>query len=157
MLSHLLDGLGRKASIVEPGCSAGDISGPFSEEHNVWGCDIVPAAVAATERRYPKMTVVEGMAENMAPIECDVLVLCEFLEHIHDPMGFVKRWMPLARHTIISHPLVGDGTWDPEPGHIWAYYEEDFRAWWPSGQHDLTGYNIARDAYSTILGMGDRM
>jgi SAM-dependent methyltransferase len=156
MLSVILETIGRRATIVEPGCSAGDISGPFAEQHEVWGCDIVPAAVKATEMRYPAMVVVGGMAEDMEPIPCDVLVLCEFLEHIHDPVAFVKRWMPLAKYTIISHPLVRDGVWDPEPGHIWAYYEQDFWDWWPMGGHRMTAWSIANDAYSTILGMGER-
>jgi 2-polyprenyl-3-methyl-5-hydroxy-6-metoxy-1,4-benzoquinol methylase len=157
MLGDILDReyADEAAFIVEPGCSSGDIVGSFSERHMAWGCDIVPAAVEATKKSWPDMVVELGKVEDIEPIECDVLVLCEFLEHLDDPLEFVSKWLPLAKHAIISHPLVRDGM-DPEQGHIWAYYMQDFWGWWPAGGHRMTAWSGANDAYQTILGMGQK-
>ena len=122
--------------IYEPGCSAGDISGFFSEDHRVAACDVTPDAVRLTRERWPKVEVVEAEVEDVEPVECDILVLCEFMEHVIDPVGLAEAWLPKARHVIIGHPLVGDN-WDAEPGHVWAYYEPDFRNWFEIGGHEL--------------------
>jgi len=144
-----------RAVIWEPGCSAGDIAGFFTPEHDAYGVDVVPAAVAATRERYPLMHVEEAIAENIEPQECDVLVLCEFLEHIVDPIKFVKEWMPLAKYVVIGHPLVGDG-YDPEAGHMWAYNDEDFRAWFPLGGHRAIEAVEFPMGYRMVLGWGKR-
>jgi len=140
--------------IIEPGCSAGDIGGHFSTEHEVIGYDVVPAAVAATHERYPEMSVTQAIIEDIEPTACDILVLCEFLEHIDDPVAFVKAWMPLARFVVIGHPLVKDG-WDPEEGHIWAYYPEDFAAWFPMGRHKLGEAWTFQMGYEMVIGWGE--
>jgi hypothetical protein len=146
---------GKRMEIIEPGCSAGDISGPFSIDHTVLGFDVVPAAVAATRARYPAMMVMECVAEDQVPTSCDILVLCEFLEHIDDPVAFVKAWTPLARYVVISHPLVRDGV-DPEEGHIWAYYPEDFEAWFPLGGHKMVEAWTFQMGYEMAIGWGER-
>jgi len=146
---------GERLRIVEPACSAGDLAGYFSSEHEAIGCDIVPAAVEATRSRYPKMTVEQGKAEAWEPRMADILIMCEFLEHIADPIGFVSKWAPLARHMVISHPLVRDG-FDPEVGHFWAYYDEDFRNWFPLGGHRLVHWTGFKMGYEMIVGRGDR-
>jgi hypothetical protein len=155
IISTLLTRCPAPATIIEPGCSAGDISGPFSDDHDVLGYDVVPAAVAATRSRYPLMRVVECIAEDQEPLPCDILVLCEFLEHIHDPEAFVRAWMPLARFVVIGHPLVEDG-WDPEEGHIWAYYPPDFDAWFPMGGHRLGEAWRFPMGYDMVIGWGER-
>jgi len=155
IIRGLLPRIPGPARIIEPGCSAGDISGWFTPAHIVTGYDVVPAAVAATRERYPKMAVIEAKIEDIEPAECDILVLCEFLEHIHDPVGLVKAWMPLAKFVIIGHPLVRDG-WDPEEGHIWAYYPEDFEAWFSMGGHRLgEAWNFPM-GYEMVIGWGER-
>lgn len=154
-VSTILERIDGRATIVEPGCSAGDIGGFFSEDHDVSGCDVVPAAVAATRARYPKMSVEQLTAEEWGARECDILILCEFLEHIHDPVTFVKEWLPLAKYVVIGHPLVQDG-WDPEEGHIWAYYPDDFEAWFPMGGHTLREWQLFPMGYQMIMGWGER-
>lgn len=120
--------------IVELGCSAGDISGYFSwEDHDVMGVDLVPGAVDAARARYPQMTVMKSDATAMTPTPCDILVLTEFLEHIDDPIGLVKRWLPLARYAVIGHPVDDPG--GIEPGHAWSYNERDFDNWAILGGH----------------------
>lgn len=145
-----------RAKIVEPGCSAGDISGPYSENHDVYGIDVTPGAANAARERYPKMRVDCVAAEHVDPIDCDILVLCEFLEHIVDPVGFAKAWMPRARNVIIGHPLVGDGH-DPEAGHLWAYNDADFLSWFPTGGHELKTAWQFDMGYRMVIGRGERV
>jgi hypothetical protein len=147
---------GRKQlTIVEPGCSTGDIAGFFSEKHTSIGIDVTPGAARAAAAKWPAMTIHEKRVEEMEPIPCDILVMCEFLEHIIDPVGFVKAWMPLAKYAVISHPLVGDGG-DPEPGHPWAYYDVDFANWFPTGGHEMREAWTFPMGYHMVIGWGER-
>lgn len=142
--------------IVEPGCSTGDISGPFAGGRTtVYGIDVTPGAAEAARRKWPSMTVIEEKVEHVDPIPCDILVLCEFLEHITDPVSFAQRWLPQARYVVIGHPLVGDGN-DPEPGHPWAYYDEDFANWFPMGGHELREAWEFPMGYRMVIGWGER-
>ena len=144
---------GVKASIIELGCSAGDICGVFAPENACVGYDVTPGAVRAARERYPSLVVIETAVEDVEPQECDVLVLCEFLEHIVDPIGLVKAWLPLAKTVVIGHPLVGDGT-DPEYGHLWAYTMSDFDAWFPMGGHAMDEVDTSR---GMVIGRGHRV
>jgi SAM-dependent methyltransferase len=145
------------ATIVEPGCSTGDISGWFAQYgHTVIGIDVTPGAAARAREKWPRMTVIEAAAEDVEPMPCDILVLCEFLEHIADPVGFVEAWMPLARYVVIGHPLVGGGH-DQEPGHLWAYTPDDFTAWFPMGGHTVVeAWSFGMAGYTMAIGWGKR-
>lgn len=145
IIETILVELGRPAVIWELGCSAGDISGHFAEEHEVHGVDVTPHAVELTRQRYPKMDVQLAEAEDITPQPCDILVLCEFMEHVTDPVKLITDWAPLAEYLVIGHPLVGDGH-DPEEGHLWAYEESDFRAWF-----EMTGFTL-RDSWTFPMG-----
>lgn len=146
--------VGRRG-IVEPGCSAGDISGFFSDEHEVMGFDVVPHAVELAKQRYPKMSVFQAPVEAVKPIPCDILVLCEFLEHVLDPVALVKDWLPLARFVVIGHPLVRDGV-DGEAGHTFAYDDDDFQGWFQLGGHKLQQAWTFPMGYEMIIGWGRR-
>ena len=151
----LLQNIPGRAKIVEPGCSAGDISGWFSQENDVVGIDVVPAAVELSRKRYPNMTVIEARSEDVDPIECDVLVLCEFLEHISEPEEFVLRWLPKARYVLIGHPLNDPG--GIEPGHIWSYTIEDYRDWYAmSGFYEIETHLFSGPFPEMVMGIGAR-
>lgn len=129
-------GVGQEQTIVELGCGAGDISGLFSTSgvHRVHGFDVVPAAREACARRWPLMQFTLGPVEDVVPFECDVLVLCEFLEHVDDPIAIARDWLPKARQVVIGHPLN-----EPDPpletGHIWSYTTDDWENWFAIGGH----------------------
>jgi hypothetical protein len=145
------------AVIVEPGCSTGDISGYYSQwGHKVVGIDVTPGAAAMARQKWPRMEVVESAVEDIEPMDCDILVMCEFLEHIVDPVAFVKAWMPKARFSVIGHPLVGVGH-DPEPGHLWAYEPGDFEAWFAMGGHVMReAWTFEMAGYQMAIGYGER-
>lgn len=133
----------RPLKIVELGCGAGDVSGPYSHndrayitprgtidtaEIEVVGIDMVPAGAESIGRRYPDMTFIHSAVEDLEPIDCDLLVMTEFLEHVADPVAITRRWMKHARWALIGHPLN-----EPDPpyeaGHAWSYSIGDWRNW----------------------------
>lgn len=154
----------RPLKFVELGCGAGDITGPYSASRwmteglpspdgapwegfdsgdpemaidrqiEVHGYDVVPMAKEVCARRWPNMQFTLADVEDIEPYDCDLLVMCEFLEHLDDPIKIVRRWLPKARWAIIGHPL-NEGNPPIEPGHIWSYTLEDWHAWFPMGQH----------------------
>lgn len=132
-------------TIVELGCGSADISGPYSKTAimrggltihpaRVIGIDVVPQSAISVPARFPKVEVIIGEVEKMQPIECDLLIMCEFLEHVDDPIKIVTDWLPLAKWAIIGHPIN-----EPDPpyetGHIWSYAIEDWEAWFEMGGH----------------------
>lgn len=140
----------RPLRFVELGCGAGDITGPYSiprrlvtvrgeidtEGIEVHGYDMVPAAIEACERRFPQMVTHLEAVERAEPIDCDLLVMCEFLEHVTDPEAVVKAWLPRAKWAIVGHPLD-----EPDPpyefGHNWSYSRDDWRRWFELGGHHV--------------------
>jgi hypothetical protein len=142
--------------IVELGCGTLDISGPFSTQHVVYGVECNPEAARIASERWPHAHV---NVISLQPEACDVLVLCEFLEHIPDPCELVKAWLPLAKQVVISHPLNGDLTGDLSGGeHQWSFNEGDFANWFWLGGHELVGYEVfTMSDYQIILGRGRRV
>jgi hypothetical protein len=147
---------GRKGlRIVELGCGTMDISGPFSKDNLVYGVECNPESARIAVERWPDAHV---NVFSLQPEACDVLILCEFLEHIPEPSSLVSDWLPLAKQCVISHPLDGDITGDLSAGeHQWSYSEEDFRNWFTIGGHELVEHEVFKmGGYQIILGRGRR-
>lgn len=181
------DLLDRPLKFVELGCGSGDITGPYSQGRwqvetasspddvpwdghgsgdpemvidrgiEVFGYDVVPQAAISVKERFPNMHIEIGPVEEVEPFECDLLVMCEFLEHVHDPWAIVKAWMPLAKWAIIGHPL--DEPNPPyETGHIWSYTLGDWRAWFEeTGHHVWERFLFPMGYYDNmVIGHGSR-
>jgi len=123
-----------RVRIIELGCGAGDVSGPYSNDHEVTGYDVTFMSEEVCARRWPNMKYQRVPVETISPEACDILVMTEFLEHVHDPVEIVHNWLPLAKWSVIGHPLDEP---DPpfEPGHIWSYTRDDWRHWFQIGGH----------------------
>lgn len=134
---------GKRHRIVELGCGAGDISGPFSHIHDVTGIDVTPGALEEAQRRFPQMTVVEGNAEKIEVRSADILILTEFLEHVTAPLTLTGAWLPYASYAIIGHPLNDPG--GLEHGHIWSYTKDDYFMW-----HELGGHAPLRTEFFSM-------
>src|SRR5947207_2948638 len=77
----------QRRHIVELGCGTADISGWFSMGHSVIGFESSPESALQANRRWPWMSV--SIVNVQAPFHqpCDILILCEILEHLPDPMA----------------------------------------------------------------------
>ena len=146
----------RTARILELGCGTGDISGPFSEGHTVRGIDCAGQQIEKARERFPRGEWLLGPAEYFASGYWDVVVMCEFLEHIAEPEKMVKQRLLEAEYSIISHPLNEHPDSQLSGGdHQWSYNEEDFRCWFSIGGHQLQRSEVFQmGAYNVILGWG---
>ena len=145
----------KKARIIELGCGAADISGPFSLWHVVSGFDVVPAVAPVIKQRFPWMSVTIKPIEEVRVQRCDCLVLCEILEHLHDPLDVVREWLPFAKSVVIGHPLNEGDDWG-EDGHSWSYTLEDFKNWFEVGGHELVKHEVfPMSCYAEmVIGLG---
>lgn len=139
--------------IVELGCGTMDITGFFSHKQEVHGVECNGRAVEIAAERWPFAHLNDF---SLQPEACDVLVLCEFLEHIPNPLDLVAGWLPLAKQVVISHPINGDLAGDLSGGeHQWSFTEDDFREWFELGGHELVAHEVFKmDGYDIILGRG---
>jgi 2-polyprenyl-3-methyl-5-hydroxy-6-metoxy-1,4-benzoquinol methylase len=152
MLSDALGGR-KGCRVIELGCGTCDISGAFSQKHSVFGVECNNQAIVLASKAWPKVSL---NTISLQPEVCDVLLLCEFLEHIAEPLELVRGWLPLAKQVIISHPLNGDIKRDLSGGeHQWSFDSVDFRNWFAIGGHSLEQEEVfSMGEYEIILGRG---
>lgn len=161
----------RPLRIVELGCGAGDVTGPYSMGRRyeiprgsidtkgveVIGVDFVPIAAIKCAERWPGMTFLLSPVEDLTPVDCDLLVMTEFLEHVADPLAITDAWMPHARWALIGHPID-----EPDPpyehGHSWSYSLEDWAQWF--GRYNFHIWErvlFPMGSYNTmVMGHGSR-
>lgn len=153
---RILDEVPLPAQIWELGCGSADISGAFSNTHAVHGVDVVPIAQRICGMRWPNLDFHLAKIEDIKPQDADILILTEVLEHLTDPTRVIMDWMPRAKWSVISHPLVLSGP-DDEEGHRWSYDLGDFERWFSMSGHDLLETFTFRHPYpNMVLGVGHR-
>lgn len=136
-----------RPTIVELGCAALDISGRFSSVADVIGVDCNSGYVSIVEKRFPDCKLIIDAVETFTPEKVDILVLCEILEHLVDPMGLLKRLLPLTRYVIISHPVDERLTSNRSDNqHYWSFSEEDFDRWFYENNYRI----LQREAFFTF-------
>src|SRR5213079_2255995 len=74
--------------------------------------NIIQSDIQAKDLDQFRYVVPEPGVLIPVPQECDILILCEILEHLPDPMALCARWMPHAKACLISSPLQGDRSGD---------------------------------------------
>lgn len=141
-----LASLGRsERTVLELGCGTGDISGQLAWACSVGGFDCHPLAIQKANERWGKYLALYCQAEieDVEPTQVDLLILCEILEHMHDPVSLVKKWLPHAKTVLISHPIDGDLGGDISGGdHQWSLDVEDFCRWFRIGGHEIQAPEI---------------
>lgn len=153
--------------VVEPGCGMGDISGYFSQGHKVLGIEANPTHALSCAKRWPWMEVRDGNIETREPVEADLLVLCETLEHLAEPMEFCKRWFPKARYSVVSCPINGDLHFQKGGGHemadlsagdhTWSVDESSFTSFFAEGGHEVREIErFEMGSYNCFLAWGQR-
>jgi len=138
---------GNRPIIFEFGCAALSLSGKYSSIADVYGVDCNRGYIPIVESRYPDCKLIIDAVETFTPEKVDILVLCEILEHLVDPMGLLKRLLPLARYAIISHPI--DEAITPNRSinqHYWSFSEEDLDRWFYENNYRI----LIREGFSTF-------
>jgi len=145
--------------IVEVGCGMADISGWFSQGHHVMGIESAPRVALECQKRWPWMTVVVADVQKAEPIDCDLVILCEILEHLHDPKGIAERWLKKARYCLITSPLEEDSAKNLSSGeHSWSFTMGDLHEFFVLGEHTMEYKELVEAGQLTIfLGIGKRM
>jgi hypothetical protein len=147
-------------AIVELGCGTGDICGPFSRERDVRGYDCSAAALCEARGRFPKASFYQSEIDSLRPRAGGVLVMCEFLEHINDPIHVAQAWLPCFEFSVISHPLneidlIRSGIDLSGGEHVWSYDTNDFTNWFAVGNHELVQSEVFQmGSYKIIIGRG---
>jgi hypothetical protein len=156
-LTALAIGDNPRAKIIELGCGAADISGAFSFLwHQVKGYDINDTCLRYAAEKYPKVQLQCVELERVTPEPCDVVVLCELLEHLEDPRALVASWLPLAKTCVISHPIdEPDGCGLSAGDHCWSLSEADFDGWFELGGHKQESKELFQmGGYKIAIGLG---
>jgi 2-polyprenyl-3-methyl-5-hydroxy-6-metoxy-1,4-benzoquinol methylase len=96
------------------------------------------------QQRYPKAKYLRTTLEFDVKLEGDVLVACEVLEHIHNPLQLMKQLMPRFRYAVISHPIDQDASARVirHGHHCWVYSMQDLLAWFPLGGYDCLKFEV---------------
>lgn len=56
----------------------------------------------------------------------DMVLACEFLEHVPDPAMILVKARAVAQILVASSPLVDGSRGDPNPEHLWAFDNEGY-------------------------------
>lgn len=125
-------------TVVELGANSCDISGQISMGHRVHAWEVSPKCTEYIARNYPWVQLHIEDVETATPIQADLLILCEILEHLTEPNELVKNWLPKARYALISSPLNGDLAGDLSGGeHVFSFSEDDFQNFVKLGGHEV--------------------
>jgi trans-aconitate methyltransferase len=138
-ISAAIASFDRPVTIVDLGVGSGDTSGPFSNKNRVIGIDLTNESKRVCAERFPRMEHILSPIEEAPVVDCDILVACEVLEHLADPVPTYWRFTDQASAVVIGHPLN-----EPDPSeeffHLWRYDMHDFSNWF-SG-HPLRDFEI---------------
>jgi len=86
-------------TILEVGCGAGLHTTAYTRQYDVTAVDISPGLVAATRRRAPMATVVEGDARDLPLSDGSVaaVVGTAILHHLPDPAAALQEWQRVTK------------------------------------------------------------
>jgi 2-polyprenyl-3-methyl-5-hydroxy-6-metoxy-1,4-benzoquinol methylase len=56
----------------------------------------------------------------------DMVLLCEFLEHIEDPVAILRKAAQVATILVASSPIIDLPRGDPNEEHVWAFDNEGY-------------------------------
>ncbi len=132
---HLED-VPREARILEVGCGLGYLTYAISRRgYRATGMDISRKAIEEASRNYGNMYLCADLIELSSHATCsyDVIIMTEVIEHLPDPVGFIRAAQMLLRkggYIIVTTPnrsIYHDSVlWQTEtpPVHLWWFSEK---------------------------------
>lgn len=144
--------------ICELGCGTGDISGHFTDRAKALLVDCNIEALKIVQQRFPLALTNVGPIDSFKPFKATVVVMCEILEHLQDPLSVVEKWLPMSEYAVISHPIDEPADSPLSAGeHQWSFNDFDFQLWFSMGNHELIERETFRmGSYTIALGVGKR-
>ena len=148
----------QRRKIIELGAGACDISGWFSWGHDVHAYESSQAATEHVAKRWPYVKQHHGDLHEVPAEDCDILILCEILEHLPDPLKICREWMPRAGFVIISSPFNGDlNPASKCAEHVWSFDNADFQQFFKEGhQRILRSETFKMGGYEDWVGISRR-
>lgn len=126
--------------VIDVGCGTGANIAHVASLYNVVGMDSEDAAIAHARRRFPDVQFVRGEVPTdfSAARDADAFLFMDVLEHIEDEVGFLHKWIAVAKPgTIFLVTVPADpALWsvhDEKFGHYRRYTVETLRSVW---QHE---------------------
>jgi len=126
----------KTAKILEIGSGLGYLTYSLrSENYNIIGIDVSDAAVQKAKERFGDFYLHADLFEyaQQYPATYDVVILTEVIEHVENPLDFIRSIKMLLKtggHTIITTPnktfYPSEIVWGTEhpPVHCWWFSEE---------------------------------
>jgi 2-polyprenyl-3-methyl-5-hydroxy-6-metoxy-1,4-benzoquinol methylase len=149
-----------KPKLCEIGCGVLDICGPYAlDSAIVTGYDFHESSVKFGMLQYPCAKIYCQDINTITDIDCDILVACEVLEHIDDPVLLMHNITKSTKLLVISHPineLANSGITNGE--HCWSYTEDDFDNWFI--QNGFTIYSkeyFDNGRLHSLIGIGEKL
>jgi SAM-dependent methyltransferase len=106
----LLDFIKEDQSVLDLGCLEGDMSVYLADKARlVVGVDYNQKAISLAKTRYKKDNLTFICADaydylNNTDIKFDILIMSHILEHLDDPVAFLKKYSPFFKYVYIELP-----------------------------------------------------
>lgn len=165
MVQHAIWDLSGPVAIIEPGCGTSDVCGPLyvRGEVVVYGFDCNEACVREAKRRYPDChydcRTLDDF-DDTKPWACpEIVVLCELLEHVTEPVRVAKSFLERSSASVISHPLdEKEGSSLSGGDHSWSLSMDDHRNFFKAGGHKIVeSETFEQGGYRIVLSRGVRV
>jgi 2-polyprenyl-3-methyl-5-hydroxy-6-metoxy-1,4-benzoquinol methylase len=144
--------------LCEIGCGVLDICGPFAlKEAYVTGYEFHQESVDFGVAQYPNATIYWKDVNEMLEVDCDILVACEILEHIDDPIRLMNTVSKDAKILVISinepnNSRITDGE------HCWSFTENDFDNWFVQNGFTIRSKECFENGrLHSMIGVGERL
>lgn len=151
--------------IIELGCGSGDVCGPLSWQfsNELWrmcviGVDCNEACLREAEKRYPQLMLRLSSIQPHLIDEYEMVILCEVLEHLQNPLDVAAGALSKARLSVISHPLDEPyGSQLSAGDHCWSFSMQDHEDFFKVGGHKIDFTEVFQmGMYKIVLSRGHR-
>ena len=148
-------------NVMEVGCGTGDIAGSLAEllpGNYIVGVDCNEAAIAEAKLRWRHAKFIHSAIGDSLKSQWDLVILCEFLEHVENPVMVAKGCLSHADSSLISHPLNETrGSTCSGGDHQWSFTMEDhFDFFFVGGHRTVETEQFKMGEYQMIISRGQK-
>lgn len=114
-----------KGSVLDVGCGAGTLLSTLAGEFEIFGIEMNPDASRTAEGRGLKMIGSDLQAVTNLAVRFDAVVSCDVIEHLADPVDFLRKALSLTRPgglVLVSSGNADAWCWRLAGGSFWYCY-----------------------------------